>query len=130
MISSISHSTWALAHVCHFNFWQILNGQPSDIKFQSNTTQKPTVNMARRGVHRSSLIGLRGFFDPTHYGGSKNIQPNPTHHISLTQSNPTYMGRVGSSWMHGFDKFLSLLLLLNWVEKKYKYKYIKKKPKD
>ena len=97
MISSISHSTWALAHVCHFNFWQILNGQPSDIKFQSNMTQKPTINVARRDVHGSSWIGLRGFFYLTLYGGSKKIQPNPTHHISLTQSNPTHMGRVGSS---------------------------------
>ena len=37
-----------------------------------------------RGVHRSSWVGLRGIFDPTHHGGSKKIQPNPTHHISPT----------------------------------------------
>ena len=30
-------------------------------------------------------IGLREFFDPTDHGGSKKIQPNPTHHISPTQ---------------------------------------------
>ena len=40
------------------------------------------------------------------------------------------MGQVGSGWTYGLDKFFYLLLLLNWVEKKYKYKYIKKKPKD
>ena len=38
-----------------------------------------------RGVHGSGWVGLRGFFDPTHHGGSKKIQPNLTHHISPTQ---------------------------------------------
>ena len=33
-------------------------------------------------VHGSGWVRLRGFFDPTHHGGSKKIQPNPTHHIS------------------------------------------------
>ena len=47
-----------------------------------------------RGVHGSSWIGLRGFFDPIHHDGSKKIQPNPTHYINLTQLNPTHMGWV------------------------------------
>ena len=54
-----------------------------------------------RGVHGSGWVGLRGFFDPTHHGGSKKIQPNPTQpNPSLksnpTQPNPTHMGRVES----------------------------------
>ena len=32
-----------------------------------------------KGVHGLGWVGLRGFFDPTHCGGSKKIQPNPTH---------------------------------------------------
>ena len=36
------------------------------------------------------------------------------------------MGRVE---LMGWKNLLLLLLLINWVEKKYKYKYIKK-PKD
>ena len=51
---------------------------------------KPTL----RGMCGSGWVGLREFFDPTHHGGSKKIQPNPTHHISPTQPNPTYMGWV------------------------------------
>ena len=47
-----------------------------------------------RGVHGLGWVGLRGFFDPTHHGGSKKIQPNQTHHISPTQPNPNHMGRV------------------------------------
>ena len=30
------------------------------------------------GVHRLGWVWLRGFFDPTHHGGSKKIQFNPT----------------------------------------------------
>ena len=45
-----------------------------------------------------SQVGLRGFFDPTHHGGSKKIQPNPTHHISSTQ--PTWV-RLG--WVEPMD---------------------------
>ena len=58
--------------------------------------------------------------DPIHHDESKKIQPNPTHHISPTQPNPTHMG-----WVKPMD--WTILLLLNWVEKKYKYEYIKKK---
>ena len=47
---------------------------------------KPTL----RGMCGSGWVGLRGFFDPTHHGGSKKIQPNLTHHISPTQ--PTWIG--------------------------------------
>ena len=32
-----------------------------------------------RGVHGLGWAGLREFFDPTHHGGLKKIQPNPTH---------------------------------------------------
>ena len=46
-----------------------------------------------KGVHGSCWVGLRGFFYPTHHGGSKknSTQPNPSH-----KSNPTHIGRVGS----------------------------------
>ena len=47
---------------------------------------------AVRNVHGSGWIKFRRFFDPTHYGESKKIQPNPTH---------------------GLDNFFLLLLLLN-----------------
>ena len=36
-------------------------------------------NPLSRGVRRSSWVELRGFFDTTHHGGSKTIQPNPTY---------------------------------------------------
>ena len=42
-----------------------------------------------RSVHGSGWVRLRGFFDPTHHGGSKKIRPNPTHHIIPTQ--PTWV---------------------------------------
>ena len=47
-----------------------------------------------RSVHGSDWVGLREFFDLTHYDGLKKIQPNSTHHISPTQPNPTHMGQV------------------------------------
>ena len=64
-----------------------------------------------RGVHGLGWVRLRGFFDPTHRGGLKNIQPNPNHHISPTQSNPYGSGWVGlNPWI---EQFFLLLLLLN-----------------
>ena len=45
-----------------------------------------------RGVHGSGWVELRGFFDPTHHGGTKKIKPNPTHHINPTQPNPHGLG--------------------------------------
>ena len=47
-----------------------------------------------RSVHESDWVGLREFFDLTHYDGFKKIQPNSTHYVSPTQPNPTHMGRV------------------------------------
>ena len=35
-------------------------------------------------MHKSGWVGLREFFDPTHYGGLKKIQTNPTQ--------PTWVG--------------------------------------
>ena len=61
-----------------------------------------------RGVHGSSWIGLRGFFDPIHHGGSKKIQPNPTYHISPTQ--PIWVG-LGRVELMSWTNFLLLLLL-------------------
>ena len=63
-----------------------------------------------RGVHGSGWVELRGFFDPTHHGESKKIQPNPTQltWVKLGQVEP--MGLT-----------IFYLLLLNLVEKKYKY---------
>ena len=48
---------------------------------------------------------LREFFNSTYRGGLQKFQPNPTHHISPTQSNPAHMGQVESGWTHGFDIF-------------------------
>ena len=47
------------------------------------------VTAGTRGVHGSSWVRLRGFFDPTHHGGSKKFQPNPS-----LKSILTHMGRV------------------------------------
>ena len=54
-----------------------------------------------KGVHGSSWVELRGFFNITHHGGSEKF-------------NPTQMSWVGSGWTHGLDNFFLLLLLLNW----------------
>ena len=43
------------------------------------------------------------------------------------------MGRVGSGWTHGFDKFIIIIIIIIIIKlnrKIYKYKYIKKKPKN
>ena len=63
-----------------------------------------------RGVHGSGWVELRRFFDLTHHGGSKKIQPNPTHHINPTQPNPTHMG---------LTNFIIIIIKLS--RKKYKY---------
>ena len=60
--------------------------------------------LTSRGVHGSGWVRLRRFFDPTHHGGSKKIQPNP-HELDWVRLNP---------WV---GQFFLLLLLLNWVEK-------------
>ena len=43
-----------------------------------------------KGVHESGWVKLRGFFNPTHHGGLKKIQPNATHHKGPTQ--PMWIG--------------------------------------
>ena len=55
---------------------------------------------------------VEGIFlpNPPWWVKKNSTQPNPSHKSKL---NPH-----GSGWTYGFDKFL---LLLNWVEKKYKY---------
>ena len=75
------------------------------------------------GVHGSGWVGLRGFFDPTHHGGSKKIQLNPTHHINPTQPTWVGLGRIKPMGL------TNLLLLLNWVEKNININILKK-PKD
>ena len=58
-----------------------------------------------RGVYGLGWVELRRFFDPTHHGGLKKIQPNLTYHISPTQPNPTYMSWVGlNSWVGQLGK--------------------------
>ena len=74
-----------------------------------------TNKLFSRGVHGSGWVGLRRFFlsNPPWWVKKNSTQPNPSH-----KSNLTHMGRVGSSWIHGLDNFIYLLLLLlNWVEK-------------
>ena len=55
---------------------------------------------------------LRGFFNSTYRGGLQKFQPNSTHRISPTQSNPAHMGQVESGWTHGFDIFFFFIIKL------------------
>ena len=54
-------------------------------------------DLSNKGMHGLGWVKLRKFFDPTHHGGSKKIQPNSTYHISSTQPNP-----YGSGWTNFF----------------------------
>ena len=67
-----------------------------------------------RGVHGSDWVRLRRFFDLTHPGGSKKIQPNPTQ--------PTW---VGLGWVEPMGLTI-FYLLLNWVEKNININILKK----
>ena len=69
-----------------------------------------------RGVHWSGWVKLRGFFDPTYHGGSKKIQPNPTHHISPTQLIWVRLGRVEPMGLTNF-----FIIIIKLSRKKYKY---------
>ena len=62
-----------------------------------------------RSVHGSGWVRLRGFFDPTHHGGSKknSTQPNPSHKSNPTQ--PTWVG-LGRVEPVGLTNFFLLLL--------------------
>ena len=75
-------------------------------------------------MHGSSWVGLRGFFDPAHHGGSKKIQHNPTYHISPTQ--PTWVG-LGQVELMGLTNFFFIIIKLS---KKNININILKKPKD
>ena len=77
-------------------------------------TQRPIMN--NRGVYGSGWVGFRGFFDPTDHGGSKKIQPNPSHKSNPTRPNPTHMGRVEPM---GLTIYLFIIIKLS--RKKYKY---------
>ena len=59
-----------------------------------------------------SVRGIRGVYESGWVGSGelKNIQLNPTYHISSIQPNPTHMGRVKPM---GWIIFFLLLLLLN-----------------
>ena len=46
-------------------------------------------NIEIKGVHGSSWVRLRGFFDPTYHGGLKKIQPNLSRKSNPTQ--PTWV---------------------------------------
>ena len=54
----------------------------------------PINRFVGRGVHGLGWVGLGGFFDPTHHGGFKKIQLNPTHYRGSTQPNPTHIDWV------------------------------------
>ena len=65
-----------------------------------------------RGLHGLGWIGLRRFFDPTHYGGLKKIQPSPTYYVSPIQL--TWVGL--NSWV-GQIFFITIIIKLS--RKKY-----------
>ena len=75
-------------------------------------------------MHGSGWVGLRGFFDPTHHGGSKKIQHNPTYRISPTQ--PTWVG-LGQVELMSLTNFFIIIIKLS---KKNININILKKPKD
>ena len=58
-----------------------------------------------RGVHGSSWIKFRRFFNPTYHGLEK-IQPNSTHHRGSNQPNPH-----GSSWV-GLDPWVAQFIFI------------------
>ena len=66
-------------------------------------------------MHGSGWVELRGFFYLTHHGGLKKIQPNPTHHISLT-----HMGWVGLGWVKpmGLTIFFIITIIIKLSRKK------------
>ena len=69
-------------------------------------------------------LGWEDFLTQPTMVGQKKF--NPTQPIIEVQPNPmqpTWVG-LGRVEPMGWTKILLLLLLLNWVEKKYKYKYI------
>ena len=81
-------------------------------------TQQPIMN--NRGVYGSGWVGFRGFFDPTDHGGSKKIQPNPSHKSNPTQPNPYGSGWVGlNPWVWQF--IIIIIIIIKLSRKKYKY---------
>ena len=124
-LSNLFSLTPTLSHRIHHkgnNPPQICHHQPTIWSAPPNSSQttkkKSTSNIATpnpspkinlkllesqqiKGVHGSSWVELRGFFNITHHGGSEKF-------------NPTQMSWVGSGWTHGLDNFFLLLLLLNW----------------
>ena len=58
-------------------------------------------------MHGSGWVKLRGVFDPTHHGGLKKIQLNPTYYISPTQ--PTRVGM--NPWLDNF--FITIIIKLS-----------------
>ena len=81
-----------------------------------------------KDVHGSSWVGLRGFFDLTHYGGSKKIQPNPTQLITYVQPNP-----IQPIWVRlnpWIGKFIIIIIIIIKLSKKNININILKKPKD
>ena len=75
--------------------WRYVTGSiPKPIpnpKSKATATEDASMSVVivDRGVHRSGWVRLRGFFDPTHHGGSKknSTQPNPSHKSNPTQPN-------------------------------------------
>ena len=60
---------------------------------------------------------VEGIFWPNRPWWVKKIQPNPTQPNPSLKSNPTHMGRVGSSWTHGFDKFIIIIIIIKLSKK-------------
>ena len=61
------------------------------------------------GVHGSGWIGLREFFDPTHHGGLKKIQP-----ITGVQPNPTQPTWIRLGWVKpmGWTIFIIITIII------------------
>ena len=67
-------------------------------------------NIEIRGVHGSSWVRLRRFFDPTHHGGLKKFnltQPNP-HELGWVELNP---------WVEQNFFFITIIIKLSKKKK-------------
>ena len=92
------------------------------LKYTSHTIYIPTLQQNCSPQVGVCMVRLREFFDPTHYGGSKKIQLNPT------QPNPHGSGWVRlNPWIGQF--FITIIIKFS-KKNIYININISKKPKD